>query len=258
MKENYFSQWSSEMAYIFGLIWADGCITKGKFKLGLKLSDEKLILDIQKILECENGIYRKLPHKRKDGINSSGFCSLTICKKQIVSDLIKLGISTRKSFKDKAPTCIPDEYLLDFIRGYFDGDGSIFQTGQGYYGISIVGGKKFLTFMKNKISEINPLLNNGKIYKHSKSWVSYLDWKKKEQILCFLTLIYKNSNLFLERKKSFAETAIATLKKELELKGIDYKKNKWRVRGIKGKHIGYFQTLSEAITQRNITFGWAA
>lgn len=42
----------------------------------------------------------------------------------MVKDLIDLGIVNKKSFiltMDK----IPDEFKLDFIRGYFDGDGTI-------------------------------------------------------------------------------------------------------------------------------------
>jgi intein/homing endonuclease len=43
----------------------------------------------------------------------------------MVDDLAGLGVKPRKSLNIRFPT-VPDDFLKDFIRGVFDGDGSVY------------------------------------------------------------------------------------------------------------------------------------
>ena len=45
--------------------------------------------------------------------------------KKIFKDLIKLGVTPRKSLTLKFPTFLNEDLMRHFIRGYFDGDGCI-------------------------------------------------------------------------------------------------------------------------------------
>ncbi|MGG3987306.1 LAGLIDADG family homing endonuclease [Bacillus smithii] len=130
LNEDYFKKWSSNMAYILGVIASDGCIKTNEYKNGsmikkkyelvisLKDSDKELLEKIKKEIEYKGNIYCY-----KSNYNTK-YCTLRISSKKIINDLKNIGIHERKSLNLKMP-CIPKEYELDFIRGYFDGDGSI-------------------------------------------------------------------------------------------------------------------------------------
>ena len=63
-----------------------------------------------------------------------------------VEDLKKLGCVENKSLILTFPTeqQVPKEFVYDFIRGYFDGDGSITNC-NGNYNLNFVGTKSFIT-----------------------------------------------------------------------------------------------------------------
>jgi hypothetical protein len=58
--------------------------------------------------------------------NHSNAYSLTLCSKHIFSSLYNYGLTTNKSLIITfPPSNIPNKYYSSFIRGYFDGDGCI-------------------------------------------------------------------------------------------------------------------------------------
>lgn len=116
INQNYFKTWSSKMAYILGLWFADGCIYGGKmFDITLHAKDKYLLKQIAKELEYEGNLYDYVD-RQAARLNFS--CIV------IYNDIVSLGGTECKSNTMTFPN-IPEEYLSDFIRGYFDGDGSI-------------------------------------------------------------------------------------------------------------------------------------
>ena len=88
-----------------------------------------------------------------------------------------------------------------FIRGYFDGDGGLslrknknnIYTGK----ISIVSNLKFLEGLKNFLEEEL----NIKIHLYQRSeFFGEIRIMKKQDVIIFLKYIYKDSNIFLDRK----------------------------------------------------------
>ena len=132
--KNYFKYWTKNMAYVFGLWCADGCIcnTSGGyfFSITLKQSDKYLLEAILKDMKSEHKIYDK----------SDGGCEINFSCKEIYNDIISLGGVERKSLILEFPT-IPKEYISHFIRGYFDGDGSVNKGHTGY----LIGTYEFCT-----------------------------------------------------------------------------------------------------------------
>jgi hypothetical protein len=57
--------------------------------------------------------------------HQQGLFHLKFARVRLVNDLVKFGIGPRKSLIVKFPS-IQEAYLADFIRGVFDGDGSVF------------------------------------------------------------------------------------------------------------------------------------
>jgi hypothetical protein len=49
--------------------------------------------------------------------------SVSISSKELVTDIVRLGIKRRKSYNLTWPA-VPDQFALTFLLGYFDGDGS--------------------------------------------------------------------------------------------------------------------------------------
>lgn len=70
---------------------------------------------------------------------------ISIYSKELSDDLTKLGCFQNKSLELKFPTNkqVPDKLIHHFMRGYFDGDGSIC-FGQGQLRFSIIGTEDFL------------------------------------------------------------------------------------------------------------------
>jgi len=133
INDNYFKKWSHNMAYILGLWFADGCITSGdRFNITLHVDDKYLLEKILREMESDHQIAMK----------TNTCCMFTIVSKEIVRDIIRLGGKYRKSLDVKFPI-IPVNYLPDFIRGLWDGDGSIWYcNAYKIYKSSICSGSK--------------------------------------------------------------------------------------------------------------------
>lgn len=120
--ENFFKVWTREMAYILGFICADGFVyndgykNKGKLGMSIHLQDKELLIKIVKCLSLDDSIVKE----RKN----SKMCEFSIYNLEIYYDLIALGVMESKSLKLKWIN-VPKQFRRDFIRGYFDGDGSI-------------------------------------------------------------------------------------------------------------------------------------
>lgn len=118
--KNFFKKWGGDMAYILGFMYADGNIIinkRGAHFFAIYSSDKKLIQEMLKCMESEH----KLSERKKFGDVSYSF---QVGSKEMYFDLIKIGLVPNKSKRMQLPK-IPKEYFADFIRGYFDGDGSV-------------------------------------------------------------------------------------------------------------------------------------
>ncbi len=116
--ENFFSQWSAEMAYVLGFWFADGYMRKEKsYRVTFSGKDKEIFVQILKVFNSNHPI--RLTDKKDD-------CYfISLCSKKLYGDLVKLGGLRRKSRVIGFPY-VPKKFLPDFIRGYFDGDGSVF------------------------------------------------------------------------------------------------------------------------------------
>lgn len=202
-----------EKSYILGYLYADGTMLSGVKQIRLKLQEkDKEILDkINKYLNYSKPLLIEYP-------NNSTQCqySLIICNSKIYDDLLKLGLTPKKSFTCKFPI-LTKEMIPHFIRGYFDGDGSIY-VGKDRFGyihsdIKIMGSTDFLEHIKNILLE-----NNISSYidhdKRVKEGVDNLRIRKIDHIVNFCTFIYKDSTILLNRKHQ----KFLSLIKEREIK----------------------------------------
>ena len=191
---NFFKKIDNSIkAYWLGFLYADGCVTvKNSFTMELAAVDLKHLQQFQQDIGAIN---HKLSKKTKK-LNNKNFDSyvFNMKDKKFCEDLIKLGCVPQKSKILKFPTeeQVPNVFLPDFIRGYFDGDGCV-NICRNQISYSFCGTPEFL----NKLKLI--LHTNVSLEKRSEyNAVLKVQGNKKAKI--FYDYIYNNPSRYLERK----------------------------------------------------------
>ena len=176
VNDNYFKKRSHNMAYILGFWFADGWIVDRRFCLIQNKGDEYILKEILKEMESNYKLYG-------NGNRNYNCCSFQISSKEIVSDIVKLGGMPKKSLIIKFPTKIPKQYLLDFIRGLWDGDGCISYNKQKKYYVSnfVSGSEDFICSFHNILKE-NILSLSGSVSKVKEKNTYILSFSKNDTI----------------------------------------------------------------------------
>lgn len=191
---------SEEKAYWLGMLYADGTIQedRGTVNLGLQTSDEEHIKKFIYCLKSNNPIKRYI--KVMDGKEFSS-SRVNIYSRQMVDDLIRLGCTQNKSLTLTFPTeeQVPNHLIIHFIRGYFDGDGSIsyttpYKTKRRQYKYSFVGTKSFIDGIKSHL-EIEHLKTSNR-----KKELFAVGSSGRKQVEHVLGKMYKGATIFLQRK----------------------------------------------------------
>ena len=214
-----------EKAYFLGFLYADGYISKDgrKFELALQVRDKHILELFSKTALGNRPVASKTwssgpsANGRIQRPNAGSLLSI-VCK-PMVSDLVKNGCIANKSFTLKFPSysILPFDLQSHFLRGYFDGDGSIMMKKR--HGIEI--GAKF-TFISSIefcrvvyelfIKNFNIQLSTEIYTKFSKPMCA-LGTCRKNYIEFLYNYLYKDcGEFFLTRKKEKFEECIGKIK----------------------------------------------
>lgn len=196
---------SNEKAYWLGLIYADGYISINKktntkvVGLELQISDKYMLEEFNKVIE---GNYRITIRDRGCNISPSDkkfkSASLRIYSSKMFDDLINHKVLLNKTYKNEFPE-VNDELFPSFIRGYFDGNGTIYYLKDSYKRLTFSlnsFNKEFLEWVNTKFLKLYGF--KGYIYWVTGCW--RLTVTKKEDCLTLYSSIYKNASMFLKRK----------------------------------------------------------
>jgi intein-encoded DNA endonuclease-like protein len=216
---------TEEKAYFLGFLYADGCNHKDSnyISLSLKNDDREILIKLAQLIFKSNYEDRIMDRNRSSegkGIESI----ININSKYMCRQLDKLGCSQAKTFKITYPEWIPDNLHNHFIRGYFDGDGSIYVNtvkGRGSR-VKITSTLDFVTGIKNIIDKKTGIKSS--IYKYYKVKVYDFHTSGDRQVKKFLDWIYNGSSIFLKRKYD----------QYLKLLEIINKKNELSIAGTRG------------------------
>lgn len=186
---------SEEKAYWLGFMYADGNIQYDESKninrieLGLQARDRSHLVKFKNFLQSTRD------PKFREKTNS--YRVMFSCK-NMCEDLIKLGCTPRKSLTLKFPSYnqVPKKLIKHFVRGYFDGDGSIsLKENSIIVNISILGTKEFLEQMLIE-SKINESLKKDSRHENNTFYIKF----NTKNGLDFLNWMYNESNIHLDRK----------------------------------------------------------
>ena len=199
--ENFFEKIDTEeQAYVLGFICADGCCQPElhRIKIDLKETDEDILIKIQQAIGHTN----KLSHYHETSqFGEIDISRLVIHSQKILDDLENLGVGKNKTYSLLVDmNKIPKKFFKHFLRGMFDGDGCI-SFGKNYQDVNITINSKMAEMLKNKISEE---LKEDRLYKtirhKERPEIVTLLATNTHYIYNFLNYLYKDSNIYLNRK----------------------------------------------------------
>jgi DNA-binding transcriptional regulator WhiA len=192
---------TEEKAYFLGFFYADGYNNEKQGKLILSLNEKD-----KEILEKFNNLFYQSYHPLyKAKINPkqrrpNQMYSLCICNKKMSQLMKKWGAPQNKTFIIQFPFWLEKSLWKDFIRGYFDGDGSLTKHQRKYptpeFAINIASNHNFINTLKLVINELTNL--DFKVCQRDTISLCWIGGNRKTQR--FLDWLYKDANIFLQRK----------------------------------------------------------
>lgn len=207
VNENFFSNWSHEMAWVLGLIYTDGNLYIGYNKrqhpskrVALSQREPELLNKVLTLMDCNAKLFHRKRREYKKTVAGEMYI-FTINHEKIYDDLTKLGLTPNKSKTITFPE-IPEQYVRHFIRGCWDGDGSIFMQGYRIRATFVSGSKSFIESMDQTLEKAG--LPKRNIKRDRESYViKYFD----NQCKLLYQYLYHNvpSGKYLERKHKVFE-----------------------------------------------------
>lgn len=190
-------------AYWLGFIVADGCITRtdtkyppNRLHICLKDDDKEHLILFNKDIGGGYEPKTKLIENKKRNFESY-VSEIKINSKPFVHNLMTHGIKVKKTGTEHIPNTIPKNLLRHFIRGYFDGDGSItIKKSFRICSASIIILEQIVDIFK---SETGIEL---KVYQDKKSKKPFytIDSNSRTNNKAALDYMYKDATIFLKRK----------------------------------------------------------
>lgn len=197
-EEGYFKRIdSSEKAYWLGFLVADGCVMnhKGSYAISVTLGSQdkehlkkmrQALKGTQKIFDGKSG--KGTPHHQ-----------IVFHSKEMFFDLKNLGLEERKTGKEVFPL-IDELFKKDFIRGYFDGDGST-MTKSKYVEIGFhicSASKSFIERIRDEIKNATGV--DLRVLKRESIYI--IQTTSRPNCKKIYSWMYQNEETFLDRKMS--------------------------------------------------------
>lgn len=189
--KNIFEEINEVSAYWLGFLWADGSLTGKSLELELNISDlEHLKLFVQSVSLI------KSPKIYIRNRNNSDTCRINFSDTSIANSLNELG------FNKKGIRCAPninDEYMVHFLKGYFDGDGSFIErihNGNIEFRADLCGPINFINYILKYLPNptYSEIINN-------KKWQSKRIYWNGESSAKTIISYFNNSVIKLQRKE---------------------------------------------------------
>lgn len=199
----YFQIENKNMAWLLGFIAAYGSIEKNRNVIRICLSsvDKEILEKIRKEIFLQSDV--------KDFIDNAGFAKskLQWSSEQHKKDLATYNIIPQKTFTLKPPEKLTNEFIIDYLRGYWDGDGSITINRNSYNRLEwqiTSATKELLEFFVDYLYDTYNIPKvNVHSFKRNEHELYILQYSTKASLQLY-DIMYKNitdDDLFIKRKK---------------------------------------------------------
>jgi hypothetical protein len=198
MQYEYFKQIDTpNKAYFLGLFHADGSCTKRqrgsyeelRFQISLQERDASILEAFCKDVDLD---LSRLKHYKSARANESNYAKLYIADKRFTQYLVDLK-------EESLISRIPNNLMPHFIRGFFDGDGSIYVRRNNkkifYYAFSFTCFK----WIKNTVISNLPFEVKARPDKRSEN-LTTIESNKQGNIIALFNYMYLDDAIKLDRK----------------------------------------------------------
>ena len=189
---------SRQHAYMLGIAYGDGCVSfkdhvnkeRGSFYVKLQLADINVLNNMRNMLESSHFISVTWDKRSKTSIRRP-LAKLFVSSQRLSSTLCNLGCTPNKCDRILFPhEFVPEQYMWDFIRGYYEADGtqSFYKNGRCVLGFSC-NSEPFLVGLKEFICsslDVNSPAICGRLDKGTQ-----LQWTKANDVAMITDMIYK-------------------------------------------------------------------
>lgn len=194
---SFFDNLNEKSAYILGIFIADGCLKPPNIiSFGLHIKDIYMVEKFKHLIGLHNKItiYKNM-------------ASITVKDNYLYESITQYKLpKSRKTYN--LDGC---NYLFNklnnsnttnhFIRGFLDGDGSIYYNKTYYHKLSFSGySREFLDSINKQICTTLSI-NTGYFHKRNNSNTYSLSFSGRKRILKICNWIYNNASICLDRKK---------------------------------------------------------
>lgn len=196
---------TEEKAYWLGFIYADGCVQKvskqdkrpNRMRINLTNSDASHLEKLNKSIDSTYPITTFKPNKHTYSDNE--MCYIAINSVEFVFHLTKHGVHERKTHSCEFPfTSMPQSLYRHFIRGVFDGDGTVHTAGTAFAKFRIIGNLNFINSIQSILmSELQ--LTKTKLIEEKGDMFS-LDYGGRNNLKKIFNYLYEDATIYLDRK----------------------------------------------------------
>lgn len=215
VRQNFFEKIETEMqAYLLGFYAADGNINEKRktFRIHLQKFDSELVYLYKDMISPDARLFTMKERcvKGRDGkiVTAHESIGVDINSSKLCNDLVNLGFGYNKTYDELHLPNIDTSLIRHFIRGYFDGDGSIcyhyckpdlkWHKNERVRGqVSICGKTKTMLEEIQNFLKTNDIKSSMCFTNRDKMWVLSVP---KSQLKKLYNLFYDDSYFYLNRK----------------------------------------------------------
>ena len=200
--ENYFDVIDTqEKAYWLGFIHADGSLVFDKKRNRITCLDiciqERDSSVIEQFVKDIDGDLTKI--EKRINNNQRPMTRIRLRSPVLIEALCRLGVRPRKSYKNDGALIKGGNYFKHYLRGYFDGNGSVGKT-RDHIRMQIIGPEKLCRDMFKEIkSEVG--VKGGNVYPCPRSDRHILLYQTNNQCTGIGNWMYSDATRYLSRKK---------------------------------------------------------
>ena len=182
---------SAYFYYFLGLVASDGSVYKTTVSIELHISDAQILQDLFYWMQSLSAWRPSLVYAA-----TRPSVRLRVNSQCLVDLLAKYNIGPKKSKTIQFPRCVSSVYLADYVRGVFDGDGSVYIRRQALHIEFCSGSEQFVEDLTSAISSTTGL-SSKTVNQHGSTYrVQYYSNQARK----LLQWIYDGAVIKLERK----------------------------------------------------------